>query len=381
MTFGLDQSMDAIQLTGIQPSDAAMGGGTAAGFPSFEADVTLHMDLAEAGASGDITTTVDYEQIARRVASALKAGSHDLIESVAQSVADAVLLSHRVYDVEVTVRQHRHISGVSLGEVAVVVNRANAGSDPASEDAAYADTRLPESGKAPTAASVASAELSGPARSVRGDDPGMRMPGDGRHDEEGAQETLRKAERHTAVIAMSGGDRSVAEGAFRTAIVMLDGVPGSQVVGISPLYSYDADAASDSVRTSAVVIVECVAGRQELLSIMRSIEFAQGRGTRGKASVDPAALGDAGDEEVPTNQHAALALLRYDEESALTGERQGHGDRSSIHPEVLVAWHELDEETWDHQTTSSLSEDELNHAERYARVNRISDEWILGGMS
>lgn len=358
-----------------------MGGGTAAGFPSFEADVTLHMDLAEAGASGDITTTVDYEQIARRVASALKAGSHDLIESVAQSVADAVLLSHRVHDVEVTVRQHRHISGVSLGEVAVVVNRANAGSDPASEDAAYADTRLPEGGKAPTAASVASAELSGPARSVRGDDSGMRMPGDGRHDEEGAQETLRKAERHTAVIAMSGGDRSVAEGAFRTAIVMLDGVPGSQVVGISPLYSYDADTASDSARTSAVVIVECVAGRQELLSIMRSIEFAQGRGARGKASVDPAAFGDAGDEEAPTNQHAALVLLRYDEESALTGERQGHGDRSSIHPEVLVAWHELDEETWDQQTTSSLSEDELNHAERYARVNRISDEWILGGMS
>ena len=75
----------------------------------FEVDVDLVADLGAAGRSDDLSDTVDYGAVAA-AAAAVVAGSHsDLLEHLAERVADAVLDAGggRVSEVEVVVRKLR----------------------------------------------------------------------------------------------------------------------------------------------------------------------------------------------------------------------------------------------------------------------------------
>lgn len=72
----------------------------------FEVDVTLWADLAAAARSDDLADTVDYAAVFPEVARIVEDTSFRLIESLAQSIAEATLLSQpRAASVEVRVRK------------------------------------------------------------------------------------------------------------------------------------------------------------------------------------------------------------------------------------------------------------------------------------
>jgi dihydroneopterin aldolase len=72
----------------------------------FEVDVTLWADLAAAARSDELAETVDYAGVFPEVARIVEDTSFRLIESLAQSIADATLLAQpRATRVEVRVRK------------------------------------------------------------------------------------------------------------------------------------------------------------------------------------------------------------------------------------------------------------------------------------
>jgi dihydroneopterin aldolase len=71
----------------------------------FELDLDLEVEMAAAVASDDLADTVDYGAVIK-AASAIVAGPpHDLLESLAGAIADAVLGHAQVVSVTVTVRK------------------------------------------------------------------------------------------------------------------------------------------------------------------------------------------------------------------------------------------------------------------------------------
>src|SRR5690606_29636127 len=71
----------------------------------FIVDVTAHLDLAPAGRSDDLADTLDYGALASEIEKVVASESHQLIERVAQTVAETVL-SHEIVDrVEVTIHK------------------------------------------------------------------------------------------------------------------------------------------------------------------------------------------------------------------------------------------------------------------------------------
>ena len=69
----------------------------------FEVDVELELDLAPAGRSDDLAATVDYGAVAKVVARVVEAPPKDLIETLAERIAAAVLAACAPVDA-VTVR-------------------------------------------------------------------------------------------------------------------------------------------------------------------------------------------------------------------------------------------------------------------------------------
>lgn len=90
---------------------------------AFVVDVALELDLAPAGRSDDLQDTVDYGHLAGRVAEVVAGGPHDLVEAVAERVADVALADQRVSAVEVVVHKPHAPLPVVAREVRVEVRR------------------------------------------------------------------------------------------------------------------------------------------------------------------------------------------------------------------------------------------------------------------
>jgi dihydroneopterin aldolase len=89
----------------------------------FLIDVTLHLSLAAAGASDQLEHTVDYHQLAERVAERVAEERWNLLERVAERVAELAMEDRRVHTVEVTVRKPQAPVGVPIEHVAVTIIR------------------------------------------------------------------------------------------------------------------------------------------------------------------------------------------------------------------------------------------------------------------
>lgn len=94
----------------------------AAGQP-FVVDVVLALDLSAAAASDDVADTVHYGELAQGVVAAVEGEPVDLIETLAQRVADLALGYPLVDEVEVTVHKPEAPVGVPFGDVAVTLVR------------------------------------------------------------------------------------------------------------------------------------------------------------------------------------------------------------------------------------------------------------------
>ena len=117
-------SSDRIAVRGIQAygHHGVYAEERAAGQP-FLVDVVLAVDLAPAGSSDDVADTVHYGELAQQVVGAVENDPVDLLETLAERVADLALAYPLVQEVEVTVHKPEAPVGVPFEDVAVTIVR------------------------------------------------------------------------------------------------------------------------------------------------------------------------------------------------------------------------------------------------------------------
>jgi len=90
----------------------------------FVVDLVLGMDTGPAAQSDDLQDTVDYGTLVEEVRSAVANDPVDLIETLAQRIADVCLRHTRVETVEVTVHKPHAPIQVTFQDVALTINRS-----------------------------------------------------------------------------------------------------------------------------------------------------------------------------------------------------------------------------------------------------------------
>jgi dihydroneopterin aldolase len=89
----------------------------------FRADVTLWVDTRPAAASDDVADTVHYGEVSEAVAAVLGGEPVNLVETLSQRVADAVLAFDGVQRVTVTVHKPDAPITVPFDDVTITITR------------------------------------------------------------------------------------------------------------------------------------------------------------------------------------------------------------------------------------------------------------------
>ncbi|RBY74408.1 dihydroneopterin aldolase [Geodermatophilus sp. TF02-6] len=90
---------------------------------TFRVDAVLELDTAAAAAGDDLAETVDYARLARRLHAVLTGEPVDLLETLAQRLADVCLADPRVDAAEITVHKPEADLGVPVDDVTVAIRR------------------------------------------------------------------------------------------------------------------------------------------------------------------------------------------------------------------------------------------------------------------
>ena len=110
------RGVEALGYHGVLPDEKRDG-------QPFVVDVVMELDLARAGATDALDDTVSYAEIAAEVVSRITGPSFDLIERLAEVIADDVLGHALIEAVTVTVHKPEAPVGHPFSDVAVEVNR------------------------------------------------------------------------------------------------------------------------------------------------------------------------------------------------------------------------------------------------------------------
>lgn len=89
----------------------------------FTIDLRLELALADAAASDDVADTVHYGELAESVAAVVAGEPVNLIETLAQRIADVALGDRRVRAVEVTVHKPHAPLPLTFADVSVTLRR------------------------------------------------------------------------------------------------------------------------------------------------------------------------------------------------------------------------------------------------------------------
>jgi dihydroneopterin aldolase len=89
----------------------------------FVVDVELELDTRPAAASDDVADTAHYGELAGRLVEVITGAPVNLIETLAQRLADACLIDHQVSAVTVTVHKPQAPIPHEFGDVAVTIRR------------------------------------------------------------------------------------------------------------------------------------------------------------------------------------------------------------------------------------------------------------------
>lgn len=103
---------------GVHPEEKKLG-------QRFIVDITMSRDLHVAGTTDDLNQTTSYSEVYRQARDIIEDGPYDLIETVAEKIAAAVLTTYaEVQDIRVTVRKPEvPIKGSVLRAVGIEVFR------------------------------------------------------------------------------------------------------------------------------------------------------------------------------------------------------------------------------------------------------------------
>ena len=93
---------------------------------TFSVDVVLELDTRPAAAGDDLDRTVNYAELAQGLHGILTGEPVDLLETLAQRMADACLANPLVDAVEVTVHKPDADLGVRFEDVTVAIRRERA---------------------------------------------------------------------------------------------------------------------------------------------------------------------------------------------------------------------------------------------------------------
>jgi dihydroneopterin aldolase len=92
----------------------------------FRCDAVLELDTAAAAADDDLHKTVNYADLARELYAVLAGDPVNLLEALAQRLADVCLAHPMVDAVEITVHKPQAELGVPFDDVAVSIRRERA---------------------------------------------------------------------------------------------------------------------------------------------------------------------------------------------------------------------------------------------------------------
>ena len=90
---------------------------------TFRVDAVLELDTAPAAAGDDLQKTVNYAELAQRLHAVLTGEPVDLLETLAQRLADTCLAAPLVDAVEITVHKPDAELGVPFDDVTVTIRR------------------------------------------------------------------------------------------------------------------------------------------------------------------------------------------------------------------------------------------------------------------
>ena len=110
------RGLRAVGFHGVLPQERADG-------QVFIADVELRTSTQAAGEADALRLTVDYSRVAEDVIGVLEGEPVDLIEALAERIADVCLGYERVTGVTVTVHKPRAPISVPFDDVAVTIDR------------------------------------------------------------------------------------------------------------------------------------------------------------------------------------------------------------------------------------------------------------------
>jgi 7,8-dihydroneopterin aldolase/epimerase/oxygenase len=90
----------------------------------FVVDVELALDTRDAARTDDLTATVHYGHLAQRIHDTIGSDPVNLIETLAQRLADVCLAEPRVAEVEVTVHKPQAPIRVAFDDVSLTIHRS-----------------------------------------------------------------------------------------------------------------------------------------------------------------------------------------------------------------------------------------------------------------
>ncbi|GAA4333556.1 dihydroneopterin aldolase [Klenkia terrae] len=90
---------------------------------TFRVDAVLDVDTAPAAADDDLARTVNYAELAQQLHAVLTGEPVDLLETLAQRLADVCLANPLVDAVQITVHKPEADLGVPFDDVTVTINR------------------------------------------------------------------------------------------------------------------------------------------------------------------------------------------------------------------------------------------------------------------
>jgi 7,8-dihydroneopterin aldolase/epimerase/oxygenase len=93
---------------------------------TFRVDAVLELDTAPAAAGDELDETVNYAELAQRLHAVLTGEPVDLLETLAQRLADVCLADPLVDAVEITVHKPEADLGVPFDDVTVEIRRTRA---------------------------------------------------------------------------------------------------------------------------------------------------------------------------------------------------------------------------------------------------------------
>lgn len=89
----------------------------------FKVDVVAYTDLSLPGETDDLSDALDYAELAMEIREVVGSSSHELIETVAADVAEAVMTHERVDRAVVTIHKPDAPIDLVFEDVAVTIER------------------------------------------------------------------------------------------------------------------------------------------------------------------------------------------------------------------------------------------------------------------